>query len=692
MARRLFRATTRQSAPMNRSNRVFRASFYLSLAMPFAALACGDSFTAGPGDGGDDGQGIILGDAGGQDSTTEGGGSDAHHDGPAEGGTKHDASACPSGSIMCADGGCALEGLTNCGSCGNDCTTLPHVMNPQCTSSGQCSFTCAPGWQNCTTNAGAGCGTDTTKQGNCGACGVTCSGTTPVCGGTGCVSGCDAGQMLCNSSCSNTATDPSNCGNCGNVCTTMVPHAQPSCSGSTCGFSCLTDYMQCGQACVPATPLNGVTVAPNGDMTANCGAPALPCGTITLAIAKAQQLGVGDIFVAKGTYQDKVNLANGIQVHGGWVYAGAGSWSYPSCTPDPSATVIQSLPGVDRVVVADYAGTASLDSLKIDNDTTAATGTATTPGQSLYGIFAANSQAGQTVLNLNNVVITVAAGGAGGDGLQGVDGGAPGSACSVGTTLAPGDAGIPGLGATAGVPSASGYQPSTGKNGSQGDPGSNGSAAPQCGQANGPQQALQARQVVNNDYTTGTCCGTTCVACATPPTTLCGGAGTPGCGSTGSAGGAGGTGGGASIGVFVFNETVTINGTSIATAGGGHGGDGGLGGPVYNGSLGAPGGQSSQFVSTACTPQTVGGNPVCVQQYKPLDGGSPGGQGYSGGTGGQGGGGSGGDSFCWFIGTGATVNVDAVTTANCQPGPGGPGGDQGGGTSQGAPGASLPHN
>ncbi len=253
---------------MNRRYRVVRASFYLSLAMPLVAFACGDSFTAGPGDGGDAG-GIILGDAGEQDGTIDGASSDAHHDGPADGGTKHDGSmgdgsSCPSGAIMCADGGCAPEGLTNCGSCGNDCTALPHVMNPQCTSSGQCSFTCAPGWQNCTTNPGAGCGTDITKQGNCGACGVTCSGTNPVCGGMGCVSGCDAGQMLCNSSCANTGTDISNCGMCGTVCTTTVLHAQPTCSGGSCGFSCLSDYMQCGQACVPATPLNGVTVAPMG--------------------------------------------------------------------------------------------------------------------------------------------------------------------------------------------------------------------------------------------------------------------------------------------------------------------------------------------------------------------------------------------------------------------------------------------
>jgi hypothetical protein len=304
-------------------------------------------------------------------------------------------------------------------------------------------------------------------------------------------------------------------------------------------------------------------------------------------------------------------------------------------------------------------------------------------------------------LVLTNVSINVAAGGPGATGAQGGDGGPPVSSCTPGGTLQNGTPGGAGNGATTGSYGPSGYSPSTGTAGKPGGVGSNGGAAPTCGQTGGPVCVQQAYGLVNGDYTSNqNCCvqnggvGTTCVACTAMPTPLSGGTGTSGCGSTGSAGGAPGTGGGASIALFVWNETVTVNGSGITTVGGGPGGAGGPGGPVYPGGAGAPGAQSPQLVSSACSQQTVGGNPVCVASYKPLDGGAPGGSGFSGGIGGQGGGGNGGDSYCWYVGVGSggKVSADTFTSAHGQPGPGGLGGNQGGGVSQGTNGASLQHN
>jgi hypothetical protein len=549
---------------MNRRHRVVRASFYLSLALPLMALACGgDSFSTGSGDGGEEGS-IILGDGGeGHDATTDGASSDAHHDGPADDGAKHD------GSI--AD-------------------------------SGMADVSCQPTYQECTLSSGTSC-----------------------------------------------------------------------------------------IATVPDTT-HGLFVAPPPQgQPSSCGAESAPCDTVSAALPYLVG-GKNIIYVAEGTYTDQVTLPAGVTVQGNWLYMGAGQWSRQCVFP--AKTIIEAPAGSNRVITVNYSsGSSTLDSLTLTNATTAGTGV------SQYGIFASSSGTTAGALVLTDVSINVAAGGPGATGVQGGDGGPPVPPCTPGGTLQNGTPGKAGGGAPAGGYGASGYSPSTGAAGTSGLPGSNGSNAPTCGETGGPD-CVQAFGLVNGDYTTASnCCiqngvGSTCVACTVALTPLSGGTGIAGCGSTGSGGGAPGTGGGASIGLFVWNESVTVNGSSITTVGGGAGGNGGPGGPVYPGSAGAPGAQSPQLVSSACSQQTVGGNPVCVAAYKPLDGGSPGGSGFSGGIGGQGGGGNGGDSYCWFVGVGSggKVNADSFTSAHGQTGPGGLGGNQGGGTSQGTKGASLQHN
>ena len=632
MAPRLFRATTRQSAPMNRSHRVVRASFYLSLALPFAALACGDSFTAGSGDGGDDGGGIVLGDGGGQDATTDGGGSDARHDGPVEGGIKHDGSmgdgsTCPPGSLMCA-GGCVQEGPTNCGSCGNDCTLLPHVSNAQCIS-GQCSVSCAAGWSICS-DAGAGCTTNTTVQGNCGGCGVTCSGNTAVCGGaTGCVTGCTSSQIQC-----------------GSTCVLNVPD-----------------------------PASGVFVAQPGVGTTSCGAPSAPCSTITAGL-NALVSGQNTVYVAEGTYLEQVTLPAGVTVSGGWIYQGAG-WKRDCASP--SKTIIQAPVGSDRVVIANASGpTATLDTLQIVNANTAAAGTSTQGGQTLYGIVATNAQSGQSSLSLTNVAISVADGGPGETGNQGLPGGAPTAGCTADSTANAGMNGqTPALGQGAtgsGKYGPSGYLPQSGSQASMnGTDGHNGSAAPLKGQC----QPVYPNSNTDNPNCCDDGSGAGCSACSgslTPPGP-CGAQGGPGCASKGSQAGYGGTGGGASIGIFTYNVAVSLSGVSINTGAGGKGGDGGQGGTVPP-PLPPTTGASAKYVETCtnhCNSQTM--TCTCFPATEGALLGSTGGDAGTGGTGGQGGGGAGGDSVCYAtFGAGSVTPTSGLT---CNQGAGGPGGNPG---------------
>lgn len=666
---------------MNRTHRVVRASFYLSLALPLAALACGQSFTAGPGeDAGTDGQ-IVFGDGGENNDAT----ADARHDGPSDGGS-HDGTVadgkaetgptCPVGSVMCSDGGCVPESPTNCGSCGNDCTMLPHVTGAQCTS-GQCSVTCASGWQNCTSNPNAGCQANTNAQGNCGGCGITCSGSTPVCSGGSCVSGCSSGQMLCNGTCVNTATDPQNCGGCGMMCPNNGPtNSQPTCTNSTCAWACEQNYRECTgspSTCVLNVPDAGVGVfvAP-GFGNSSCGAPTQPCGNI-MAGLQALTNGENTVYVAEGTYQTQlITLPAGVTISGGWVYQG-GAWTRDCASP--SKTIIQAPVGNTAAVVTNYSSNSStLDTLTISDPNSAAS------GQSLYGVFASNPQATAPGLTLTNVAINVAAAGSGVDGTQGDAGSAPAASCT-GVIAGGGNGGNGGLGAVpdGGFYNVNGYQPQTGGTGPQGQPGISGVPAPVQGQTNGPT-CVTAYSVGGGSYNTDQACCTDntgganfCGTCSGGAQPLCGSPGTNGCGSGGSYGGTGGTGGGSSVGVFAYNFGLTLNQVTITTGNGGNGGDGGTGGGTVGGSTatpGQPGTSAYQSCNLSCgalcfcaaTGTTVRGNA-----------GAAGGNGGMGGTGGQGAGGSGGDSVCYAT-AGSTTSV-SPTGVTCNAGTYGVGGN-----------------
>jgi hypothetical protein len=169
---------------------------------------------------------------------------------------------CTSGTLTC-NGACVPDDVHNCGTCGHDCTNLPHVSGPTgCSASGACviaSGSCTPGWADCDGNADDGCEQDITQPGHCGSCTTVCPASDPVCSGSGasysCVSGCPASTPTrCSGSCVDTTSSASNCGACGNVC------SEPT-SGSGTGTA----------ACVPA----GCTVDCAAGLTACPAAPAL---------------------------------------------------------------------------------------------------------------------------------------------------------------------------------------------------------------------------------------------------------------------------------------------------------------------------------------------------------------------------------------------------------------------------------
>jgi hypothetical protein len=192
------------------------------------AAAGGRDATTGPSDAARafDGQ---FGESGslanGNGGSNEAGGSDARQaDAGGDGGaqTRGDAAGCGPGEIVC-NGSCVTPtDIHNCGSCGNDCAKLANASSVGLSCiGGRCSYQCAAGYADCA-DAGTGCATAVSSNPNCGACGTTCSGATPLCApATGpsafaCVAGCPATQpTTCMGSCTNEQTSATACGGCG---------------------------------------------------------------------------------------------------------------------------------------------------------------------------------------------------------------------------------------------------------------------------------------------------------------------------------------------------------------------------------------------------------------------------------------------------------------------------------------------
>ncbi len=160
------------------------------------------------------------------------------------------AKLCAPGYLHCTSAaaeGCETEGatVTNCGSCGNDCTKLAwsQVKSYQCSTPGDagvasCAIkTCETGFADCT--AATGCETDTTVTvTRCGGCGNDCNAsgwvhvTAYACAASACqAKSCETGYAHCSNSAAegcevNTQSDPIHCGACSGpnaVCPFGVP-------------------------------------------------------------------------------------------------------------------------------------------------------------------------------------------------------------------------------------------------------------------------------------------------------------------------------------------------------------------------------------------------------------------------------------------------------------------------------------
>ncbi|HVT10231.1 MAG TPA: hypothetical protein VHO67_22380 [Polyangia bacterium] len=157
---------------------------------------------------------------------------------------------------------------TNCGTCGHDCTALPHLKPGAavtCDGSGGCvvpQSACATGYANCSSGAADadGCETATNTLSNCGGCGISCSqpnATATCASGTCSIVSCSSGYGDCTSAagCETPLNTASHCGSCttscsggaglcgaNNQCVACGGSGQPCCPGNACsaaGTSCM---------------------------------------------------------------------------------------------------------------------------------------------------------------------------------------------------------------------------------------------------------------------------------------------------------------------------------------------------------------------------------------------------------------------------------------------------------------------
>ncbi len=403
-----------------------------------------------------------------------------------------------------------------------------------------------------------------------------------------------------------------------------------------------------GCAARTADDTAGVFVAPSGSDVNSCGTRTNACKTLTYAIATAKAASAKTtIYVAGGTYAESVTLDAALTIEGGWADSG-GSWT-PVCGSNTSTVV--TIQGVTNTTVhVLFTGAATLRNVKVTSKAAA------DPGETLYGIFVVGST---TNLTLDQVVVDIAAGGVGDNGVAG---GSAVDATDAGCTAnngAPGTSGTAGAGGPAGSFSTTGYAATSG-----GDAGAGGTG--QAGTSGGAGACATCSAFV------GSCPG----SCGFGSKVDCASDGKAGCGGGGGGGGSAGTGGGSSIAVFVWDAHLTVFGGTFTTSNGGNGGVGGSGadgGADTTGIMGTPGLCPTSLSGPTCSGGFCTG--FLNASYN-LTGGTAGGSGGVGGQGGQGGGGSGGVSIDIVQGGDGGVTLNGSPTL--AHGDGGTGGAAGG--------------
>ncbi|HEY8079059.1 MAG TPA: hypothetical protein VIF62_33230 [Labilithrix sp.] len=410
----------------------------------------------------------------------------------------------------------------------------------------------------------------------------------------------------------------------------------------------------------PCTPperpddTRGIFVSTAGADGATCGTRQSPCRSIAQGIARAGMGAKSVVYIAQGQYDERVKLAAGIELNGGWLVDGITTDWAKACGDVKNQIVVLHAPKTENVTVeaTNLVGDAgAVTDLTIETKAQSQV----LPSESIYGLFVVGAA---TEVDLTNVILEkVSAGGNGADGKNGDAGADGGANCTTAGTGAAGTPGTNGTGAAAGSFDPTGYTAAGGTNGAPGGDGQNGTAAP--------------------DPPCVACGACAAVTCAFTPdgTQSCGTKGSAGCAGIGGTAGNAATGGGSSIAIYCYDAIVKINGGRFTA---GNGGSGGIGGSGGAGGKGAPAARGANGAD--CTVGCNAVDPVtCNNVAGHGDAGLEGGVGGPGGAGGNGGGGAGGWSIALFQGGTGQITPSGATLAHGTAGKGG-GPDGGAGT------------
>lgn len=407
-----------------------------------------------------------------------------------------------------------------------------------------------------------------------------------------------------------------------------------------------------------------IFVSPGGDDAEDCGTEVEPCETVEAGLLRALASERGRVALAEGNYETRLELPAGIDLSGGWLVENGVFGA--RCGDAAAELVTLTAPQVADTTVSlvDTGGLTTLEYLTIRSKGAQFVGA----GESIYGVKAIGAG---TELLMSLVNVEVVGGGAGIPGDVGGDGANGVGSCaddSDGADGGPGEPGEPGVASF----SRGGFGPVDGRSGTNGEDGHNGTLG----------STMDLESDTCDVLRTDSC------SCGVEPRTAPRGLG--GCGGLGGAGGEGGGGGGASIGLYVFDATVTVKGGTLLAGDGGAGANGargGLGGAGADGETGrvdCPG----LCLDTSCDDGVVCGNDSDCRVGNVVELiGSTGGPGGDGGTGGMGGSGGGGDSLSYFASPNALVTFNSTTQFGFgAPGQGGEGAPNGiAGTTRSAP-------
>ena len=254
----------------------------------------------------------------------------------------------------------------HCGSCDNACT---YANATATCSMGQCELgNCAPGFFDCDGIPATGCEVDLQN-------------------------------------------DPQNCGGCGNDCANVFPNSQTTCALGVCH----TSGCQPGHYDLDGNPANGceyacnfqsatdlpddnftdencdgidgdvnaaIFVAKNGDDSFP-GTRQQPMLTINNAIGRAVSRSLTEVYISQGTYTERVILANGVSLYGG--YSSANNWARSNSY---TVTISQTVPSGGRLSAVE--GTAISQPTVLDR-LTIQTGDTAQAGVSNYAMYCARA-------------------------------------------------------------------------------------------------------------------------------------------------------------------------------------------------------------------------------------------------------------------------------------------------------------